>query len=68
MSTRRTPSGQSVSSYILVASIPAPGRQYDLTCGSVTLQDGERAHMLFQLSSQAILGFMGSAKILGPDN
>jgi len=63
MTTRSLQSGQTVRSYILVASVPTPGRQYNLTCGSVTLQEGERAHMLFQLSSQSILGFMGRAKI-----
>jgi hypothetical protein len=55
--------GQTVFSYFLVASVSTPGKQYDVTCGSVTIRDMERAHMLFQLTSQAILRFLGATKI-----
>jgi hypothetical protein len=56
-----------LNSYRLVAATNSPGRQYTITCTCFTEADElERAHSLFQLSSESILRFIRSFSLASP--
>jgi hypothetical protein len=56
-----------LNSYKLVATTNSPGRQYTITCICFSeANEPERAHSLFQLSSESILRFIRSFSLVSP--
>jgi hypothetical protein len=62
--TKLLQSGKTISTYVVVATLRSPGREYNFACGTYTQEGGERASMLIGgLTGQTILRIMTGAKI-----